>query len=578
MRLSRRVLVTMASVLIAGRAWAAWPALGVVVARPTPPYIAISEARLIPCPGGGVVALGSGTTASSEYWDSRYVTAGGDVGPSWPGILTLTLGTNAVSGGPGVLPKIGTVFTSAGDLATSWANGDATVYQERIIDYATPAPTHLNRSFTNPLGWVPSFTALAPATGNDVYVYYGGNSVSSRLTRRAADGSVSPGWPVNGKRVFTSVYGIQGALLPDGTGGVIVSEWNSALEIRVTRLAADTTFAPGWSASGLLLGTPAINESSEQHFPMLLPSGASGYLAAWDFQPTETSRQFWMRRFLSDGTVDAAWPAGGVKISFTSSTFPRFQVIPDGSGGAFVLFERDHEPRGTHILETGVVDPAIGAADAPLLDPGALYIPERDTLSHAKYRVPLVACPGKSGGLIFVWTDGRNAPQGTLRARWLTSALQPDPSEPATPRAIPTSNASATNVRAAVPDGFGGLYVAWEDLPAGEPSLVLVLNRVLASEFLAAPPAARPSAIALSTPRPNPARSAVSLEVTLPDDAPARVELLDVAGRVLRSQVVGGAGAHDVSFGELGALAPGLYFVRARGPGGTHSTRLVVSR
>jgi len=241
--------------------------------------------------------------------------------------------------------------------------------------------------------------------------------------------------------------------------------------------------------------------------------------------------------------------------------------------GAFVLFEVEGEPRGTHILSTGVVDPAIGADDAPLLDPAAQYIGDR-----APARVPLVAAPGKNGGLIFVWTDGRDAPQGALRARWLTSSLQPDPTEPATPRMIPTANADYADVRAANSDGAGGLYVAWGDYPASDPNGVVMMNRVLASEFLSAPPSGRPSTLALSAPRPNPAHGAVALDVTLPDDSPARVELLDVAGRVVRSQTLQGAGVHSVSFDALGGVPPGLYFARVTARSGAQGTRLVVSR
>ena len=61
--------------------------------------------------------------------------------------------------------------------------------------------------------------------------------------------------------------------------------------------------------------------------------------------------------------------------------------------------------------------------------------------------------------------------------------------------------------------------------------------------------------------------------MTLPDDSPARVELLDVAGRVVRSQRVQGAGVHAVSFDELGVFPPGLYFARV-----SHSLRSATSR
>jgi len=89
-------------------------------------------------------------------------------------------------------------------------------------------------------------------------------------------------------------------------------------------------------------------------------------------------------------------------------------------------------------------------------------------------------------------------------------------------------------------------------------------------------PAAR--ALALSAPRPNPARGTVVLDVTLPNDSPARIELLDVAGRVMQARVVQGAGVRKVTFAELGSLAPGLYFARVSHPHGSATSRVVITR
>jgi hypothetical protein len=122
--------------------------------------------------------------------------------------------------------------------------------------------------------------------------------------------------------------------------------------------------------------------------------------------------------------------------------------------------------------------------------------------------------------------------------------------------------------------------VAWESVigPIGQPIpfTEIWMTRLLPSSLVGVAPHA--TAFSLSAPRPNPARGAVALDVTLPDDSPARVELLDVAGRVARAQLVQGAGAHAVSFGDLATLAPGLYFARAVTRGATSTTRLVVSR
>lgn len=86
-------------------------------------------------------------------------------------------------------------------------------------------------------------------------------------------------------------------------------------------------------------------------------------------------------------------------------------------------------------------------------------------------------------------------------------------------------------------------------------------------------------AIRLSAPRPNPASRSVVLDLRLPDDSPARVELIDITGRVECTQLVDGPGDHAITFDGLGSLAPGLYFARVTSRGGSTATvRVAVSR
>jgi hypothetical protein len=62
---------------------------------------------------------------------------------------------------------------------------------------------------------------------------------------------------------------------------------------------------------------------------------------------------------------------------------------------------------------------------------------------------------------------------------------------------------------------------------------------------------------------------------TLPSSAPARVELVDLAGRRLLSREVGGlgSGAHQLEIGDANAFRPGMYFLRL-----TQGDRSLVAR
>ena len=63
---------------------------------------------------------------------------------------------------------------------------------------------------------------------------------------------------------------------------------------------------------------------------------------------------------------------------------------------------------------------------------------------------------------------------------------------------------------------------------------------------------------------PNPAARELAVSLSLPDDSPASLELLDLAGRRVRSIEVGsrGAGWHVVSLGSARSLPAGIYLVR----------------
>jgi DNA-binding beta-propeller fold protein YncE len=92
-------------------------------------------------------------------------------------------------------------------------------------------------------------------------------------------------------------------------------------------------------------------------------------------------------------------------------------------------------------------------------------------------------------------------------------------------------------------------------------------------------PADAPLAFALEGVRPNPASGRnLTVHFTLPVAAPARLELLDVAGRSVAARDVGalGAGTHAVNLSEGARINPGLYFVRLRQGTGEQVRRVTV--
>ena len=88
----------------------------------------------------------------------------------------------------------------------------------------------------------------------------------------------------------------------------------------------------------------------------------------------------------------------------------------------------------------------------------------------------------------------------------------------------------------------------------------------------------REVALALAGLRPNPAVRDLAVAFSLPDASPARLEVLDIAGRMLFERQVGalGAGSHVVNVAQARALPAGIYLLRLTQGGRSLTARGVV--
>jgi len=118
----------------------------------------------------------------------------------------------------------------------------------------------------------------------------------------------------------------------------------------------------------------------------------------------------------------------------------------------------------------------------------------------------------------------------------------------------------AADLVAADFDGDGDLDAAVANARA---NTVSVLENLSAPTTDAPRPGATTAAFALHGASPNPARGALRVSFTLPDDRPARLEVWDVAGRRVAARDVGalGTGAHHVEIHGV-HLPPGVYLLR----------------
>lgn len=159
-------------------------------------------------------------------------------------------------------------------------------------------------------------------------------------------------------------------------------------------------------------------------------------------------------------------------------------------------------------------------------------------------------------------------PVDTLRAFHVGANGQPAPSWPSRGRVI-AANAQLDSWGGYYQEGHGlmlaepgAALIGWTQLPsASSDAFVQRLADDVAVPTAVGPPAAR---LALRGFVRNPTTLDATVEFTLTDARPARLELFDVSGRLLARRDVGamGAGSHRVRLGDGLSLRPGLLFAR----------------
>ena len=174
-----------------------------------------------------------------------------------------------------------------------------------------------------------------------------------------------------------------------------------------------------------------------------------------------------------------------------------------------------------------------------------------------------VADQPSSGNVRLVRSRSTNTPPGTLETQYEVFALI----EPSAARAEQVIAAVSPSASTPAPGWAWVGSITVTEVPGEQAVGGSAAAQPASAERSATAnePARAPLELALGSVRPNPAsaRSLVA-EFTLANDGPARLELLDVMGRVAASREVGnlGPGRHSLTLSEGRHLAPGVYLLR----------------
>ena len=497
----------------------------------------------------------------------------------------------------------GGVFVTVVDYRLGGFEGD--IYVQHVLADGTIAPGWpvLGKPVVRCAGQQDAFRQTEDGRGG-LYFAWGQyldsthTTFGTQIQHMLPDGSIA--WDSCGRTVAIELG--PGAIVPSRAGGAIVDVGMflppSYLDDNEYTVGFDSTgtIRPEWAAGPL----PVVVAAPGDQFNLDYASdGAGGLFVSWDDQRnyTVSATDHYVQHIADNGAPAPGWPANGVPIVaspiFDDQVGGGGSIMPDGSGGVYVLAERtgNNDPSSGiyagHVAAGGQIAPGWSPAGETLTLP-----PFGDGADGA------MLCSDDAGGAIAVISD----------LSILVQHISPDAPVP-TEVSLVTADARSDGVslewyaggglkQAAVErehgsdgwqelaqvtaDGTGTLRYEDHAVVPGERygyRLAYAANGTVAhtTETWVTVPVGARFGLAGAVTNPS-AAGALSLRFSLASWAPAELSLYDLTGRRVWRREVGvlGAGEHTLAVGAEAALAPGLYWARLQQGARNASARVVL--
>lgn len=410
------------------------------------------------------------------------------------------------------------------------------------------------------------------------------------LQHFASDGSIMSGWPAEGAVLCSAPGGRHvSGLVQDGNDGWfavwednrIDNNSNAYYDVYAQHCLADGTIESAWPADGLAI----CSAPGTQWDSRACSDGAGGFFAAWeDYRPGVA--KIYGVRFNSAGQRAPNWPENGMALAAQSDYQLNPRIVPDAGGGFYALwlnYTGDYRAYVQHFTANGTVAVGWAANGTPVT-----------TLPGTHQSAELVG--DDVGGAFVTWDHSSDI----YAQRYGGDGPVPAMASLASVEATPTSVALRWHAQDFAGGGAGiyrrdalhdwtllgsadreGVdYLVFTDrsVTAGSRyAYRLGLGPIGAEAFTAETWVDVPDrlSLALGGLRPNPATHPLRVSFTLPNDSPARLEVVDVAGRQVFEREVGslGAGSHLMGIESEGRLESGMYWIRLEQQGRTLVTR-----
>lgn len=300
--------------------------------------------------------------------------------------------------------------------------------------------------------------AISDGSGGALVAWNDQRSGAAAIYAQRVDSTGAALWAAGGLSVVTgSADYLLSALLSDGSGGAFVI-W----EAHVGQERLDTNlFAQRLSPAGALLWTTPATitlAAGEQYDPTAAPDGSGGFIVAWADLRNPADQNLYAQRISASGA--ALWAADGVAVS-SDPAFQRLGYLTsDGQGGAFVAwadFRASASMADAYLMRLTASGARAWVNDLPVAAAADLAEEPSD----------LVADDSGGAILMVAAADASGAAGADLLAQRVDAAgafvWGPQPLNV-------TPWPEQQTLAAAIPDGRGGVYLAWSDKFANAPS------------------------------------------------------------------------------------------------------------
>ena len=165
------------------------------------------------------------------------------------------------------------------------------------------------------------------------------NVIPPRVLRRDATGGVPLGWPETGVPIrIPEVAPVELTGTGDGADGMLVF-WSEAAgprhDLRMQRVLASGSFAPGWPTAGVL-----VNAASGYHDQLRISAdGTGGAFVAWRDRRADAEGDIFAARVLGNGTLDPAFPPNGTAVAMLTGRQAGLSLATVSTGQAIVAWE-----------------------------------------------------------------------------------------------------------------------------------------------------------------------------------------------------------------------------------------------